>query len=174
MCYEIAHPACVQRLCPQFTGYINEDMPNSWECPMCCKSGKNADYKPRHFRARQKSSDLRRMSISSDASSAFDAKVHQDHLSGDSGSENEKDNKDLVPVKKRRSSEGETETKSQNSEAPRKQALRMQLAQQLTSNSTKTLKKPMFVVRPAPLIMMAPLPSSNIALDKRCILNVFR
>lgn len=141
---------------------------------MCCKSGKNADYKPRHFRARQKSSDLRRMSISSDASSAFEVKVQQDHISGDSGSENEKDNKEIVPVKKRRSSEGEVETKSQISEAPRKQALRMQLAHQLTSNSCKALKKPMFVVRPAPLIMLSPLPSSNIALDKRCVLHVFR
>lgn len=114
------------------------------------------------------------MSISSDASSAFESKAQPDHMSGDSGSENEKDNKELVPIKKRRSSEGEIETKSQSGEAPRKQALRMQLAQQLTCNSTKALKKPMFVVRPAPLNMISPLPSSNIALDKRCILNVFR
>jgi len=35
---------------------------------------KNNDYKPRHFRARQKSSEVRRMSVSSDASSAADGK----------------------------------------------------------------------------------------------------
>ncbi|KAJ8974503.1 hypothetical protein NQ317_012994 [Molorchus minor] len=156
VCYEIAHPICVQRLCPDFTGYINEDMPNSWECPMCCKLGKNTDYRPRHFRARQKSSDMRRMSISSDASSAFDNKHHQEQMS-DSGSENEhKDNKDLLPIKKRRSSESG------------------ELAHQIASNSTKVLKKPMVVVRPAPLMMMNILPTNNLALDKRCILQVFK
>ncbi|XP_068900061.1 jmjC domain-containing histone demethylation protein 1 isoform X4 [Tenebrio molitor] len=175
VCYEIAHPMCVQRLCADFTGYINEDMPNSWECPMCCKLGKNTDYRPRHFRARQKSSDMRRMSISSDASSAFDNKVHQEHYS-DSGSENDnKDNKDLLPIKKRRSSDGaEVETKSQPVDLPRKTAFRMQLAQQIASNSTKMLKKPMVVVRPAPILMMNPLPTNNLALDKRCVVNVFK
>lgn len=137
---------------------------------MCCKSGKNTDYRPRHFRARQKSSDMRRMSISSDASSAFETKHQQQEMS-DSGSEN--DPKDVVSVKKIRTSEGEMETKTQISEAPRKQALRMQLAHQLTSNSTKVLKKPMYVVRPAPIVMVNPVASSNIALDKRCVLNVF-
>ncbi|KAK9745105.1 PHD-finger [Popillia japonica] len=113
VCYEIAHPACVQRLCPQFTGFINEDMPNSWECPMCCKLGKNTDYRPRHFRARQKSSDMRRMSISSDASSAFEVKHQPDHLSDSGGENDSKDIKELAPVKKRRSSECEIETKVQ-------------------------------------------------------------
>lgn len=139
---------------------------------MCCKSGKNTDYRPRHFRARQKSSDMRRMSISSDASSAFDSKITHDHLS-DSGSDTE--HKEVVPIKKRLSSEGDIEVKVQPiSEAPRKQALRMQLAHQLTSNSTKILKKPMYVVRPAPLVLAPTIPSSNMALDKRCVLNVFK
>ncbi|XP_018564095.1 jmjC domain-containing histone demethylation protein 1 isoform X1 [Anoplophora glabripennis] len=176
VCYEIAHPICMQRLCPEFTGYINEDMPNSWECPMCCKLGKNTDYRPRHFRARQKSSDMRRMSISSDASSAFDNKHHQEQVS-DSGSENDnKDNKELLPIKKRRSSDSaEVETKTVAiSDPPRKTAFRMQLAHQIASNSTKVLKKPMVVVRPAPLMMLNTLPTNNLALDKRCILHVFK
>ncbi|KAJ8968905.1 hypothetical protein NQ314_002046 [Rhamnusium bicolor] len=175
VCYEIAHPICVQRLCPEFTGYINEDMPNSWECPMCCKLGKNTDYRPRHFRARQKSSDMRRMSISSDASSAFENKHHQEQMS-DSGSENEHKDKELLPIKKRRSSEcAEVETKTVPvSDLPRKTAFRMQLAHQIASNSTKVLKKPMVVVRPAPLMMLNALPTNNLALDKRCILHVFK
>ncbi|CAH0549530.1 unnamed protein product [Brassicogethes aeneus] len=182
VCYEIAHPACIQRLCPDIPGYINEDMPNSWECPVCCKLGKNTDYRPRHFRARQKSSDMRRVSISSDASSAFENKLQQDNLS-DSGSENEgKDRgsiaKDLLPIKKRRSSEGnEVETKSQpiqQPDPPRKTAFRMQLAQQIASNSTKPMKKPMMVVRPAPLMQCNPLLTNNLALDKRCLLSVFK
>lgn len=195
MCYEIAHPSCVQRLCPDFTGYVNEDMPNSWECPMCCKLGKNTDYRPRHFRARQKSSDMRRMSISSDASSAFDHKTQHDRYSGDSGSENDKDEhehhaphvitKDLLPIKKRRSSDGgaatDVDTKTSSSppiDLPRKTAFRMQLAQQIASNSTKVLKKPMVVVRPAqpPPISMynSVIGANNLALDRRCVLNVFR
>lgn len=151
-------------------------MPNSWECPMCCKLGKNTDYRPRHFRARQKSSDMRRMSISSDASSALEVKVPQEHLS-DSGSDNDnKDNSnDLLPIKKRRSSDGfEIETKTQSSDIPRKTAYRMQLAQQIASNSTKALKKPMMVVRPAPIMVLNAPPTNNLALDKRCILQIFR
>lgn len=170
VCYEIAHPSCVQRLCPNVSGVVNEDMPNSWECPACCKSGKNTDYRPRHFRARQKSSDMRRMSISSDASSAVDTKLMPEI---DSGSDNEKDL--IVPVKKRKSTEcDETNTENtQTPEAPRKIALRMQLAHQLTSNSTKLLKKPLYVVRPAPNITLT-IPSSNLALDKRCVIPVFK
>lgn len=179
VCYVIAHPLCVQRLCPDFTGYINEDMPNSWECPMCCKLGKNTDYRPRHFRARQKSSDMRRMSISSDASSAFDNKVKDEQVS-DSGSEteNNKDNiKEVLPIKKRRSSEGEIETKVQPinppPDLPRKTAFRNQLAQQIASNSTKPLKKPMVVVRPT-VVMVNPTPANNLAMDKRCMIQVFK
>ncbi|XP_035899887.1 jmjC domain-containing histone demethylation protein 1 [Anopheles stephensi] len=70
VCYEISHPDCAQRAAPEAHGIVNDDLPNSWECPTCCKMGKNTDYRPRHFRARQKSSEIRRMSVSSDASSA--------------------------------------------------------------------------------------------------------
>ncbi|KAM3963878.1 lysine demethylase 2 [Aphomia sociella] len=63
VCYSIVHPACVPP-----GGQVNEDLPNSWECPTCTTMGLNHDYKPRHFRARQKSSDLRRMSVGSDIS----------------------------------------------------------------------------------------------------------
>lgn len=79
VCYEIAHPDCSQKQAQISSSIVNEDLPNSWECPLCCKSGKNTDYKPRHFRARQKSSDIRRMSISSDASSAIDHKQQIDN-----------------------------------------------------------------------------------------------
>nr|CAD7413379.1 unnamed protein product [Timema poppensis] len=89
----------VEELCPELEGVVNEDLPNSWECPKCCKEGKNVEYRevalrvthsslmssdrmkprsgdwaPRHFRARQKSSDIRRMSISSDNNSMLDCK----------------------------------------------------------------------------------------------------
>ncbi|KAF4518543.1 hypothetical protein B566_EDAN004287 [Ephemera danica] len=56
VCYEIIHPACVRLAdgTPSTEGQVNEDMPNSWECPKCCHDGKNMEYKPRHFRARNK------------------------------------------------------------------------------------------------------------------------
>ncbi|KAG5680189.1 hypothetical protein PVAND_009714 [Polypedilum vanderplanki] len=59
VCYDIIHPDCAQKAFEtNVKGIINEDLPNSWECPSCCESGKNADYRPRHFRARQKSSEV--------------------------------------------------------------------------------------------------------------------
>lgn len=174
---------CIQRLCPEFTGYVNEDMPNSWECPICCKLGKNTDYRPRHFRARQKSCDMRRMSISSDASGA--TVETKDKPEPDSGGETDaKDTKDIkeineqLPIKKRRSSEcAEIETKTQlvaSGDPPRKVAYRVQLAQQIVSNSTKVMKKPMVVVRPAPIMPLSSLPTNNLAMDKRCMLLTFR
>lgn len=50
VCYEITHPECAQKACgegTQVNGVVNEDLPNSWECPLCCMSGKNTDYKVR-------------------------------------------------------------------------------------------------------------------------------
>jgi hypothetical protein len=31
--------------CPDMEGVVNEDLPNSWECPKCCKEGKNVEYR---------------------------------------------------------------------------------------------------------------------------------
>lgn len=51
VCYEIAHPDCAlssldgTEYAADAKGIVNEDLPNSWECPSCCKSGKNNDYK---------------------------------------------------------------------------------------------------------------------------------
>lgn len=49
VCYEISHPDCAQKeeaaAAQHATGVVNEDLPNSWECPSCCISGKNNDYK---------------------------------------------------------------------------------------------------------------------------------
>lgn len=48
VCYEISHPDCAQKEAAASQnpiGVVNEDLPNSWECPSCCISGKNNDYK---------------------------------------------------------------------------------------------------------------------------------
>lgn len=50
VCYEITHPDCAQKTLEiNIKGIVNEDLPNSWECPTCCESGKNADYRVRHI-----------------------------------------------------------------------------------------------------------------------------
>ncbi|KAK6640685.1 hypothetical protein RUM44_012382 [Polyplax serrata] len=86
VCYEIAHPECYTKNYPDLEGVVNEDLPNSWECPKCCKDGKNVEYRqPRHFRARQKSTDIRRMSVSSDAVDSKD-NIKTEPMEGDSES----------------------------------------------------------------------------------------
>lgn len=98
ICYGISHPDCGQKLVLNVKGIINEDLKNSWICPVCIQAGRNTDYKPRHFRARQKSSEMRRMSVSSDASFTLDQKLHIDipGKPGASGSDFE-DNKNSIP-----------------------------------------------------------------------------
>lgn len=156
---------------------------------------------PRHFRARQKSSDIRRMSISSDISTVVEQK-HQPHLNDSGGRGNDLDVDTKTPIRKapslspdksikienaledsqdadesvmtsssssrqelnikRRKSEDGSICSSQhdgpvdassethsNSLARRKMAQRSQLANQILASSTKPLKKPPYVVRPA-------------------------
>ncbi|CAK1590382.1 unnamed protein product [Parnassius mnemosyne] len=170
VCYSIVHPGCVPP-----GGQLNEDLPNSWECPTCTTMGLNHDYKPRHFRARQKSSDLRRMSIGSDVSQLGQ---HHNNLQNklppppppgpvksEPGSDSESKN-DVLHLKsedeiKREEINGEGGTEegwepaakkrrsSHEDEAPKKQALRAHLALQLTHHTAKALKKPLYPVRPA-------------------------
>ncbi|XP_063697320.1 jmjC domain-containing histone demethylation protein 1 [Culicoides brevitarsis] len=101
ICYSISHPECGQKLAPNVKGIPNEDLKNSWICPVCIQAGRNNDYKPRHFRARQKSSEIRRMSNSSDAS-FLDQKLNIDIPGNNkgilaSGSDLE-DNKQSIPI----------------------------------------------------------------------------
>ncbi|BES92321.1 jmjC domain-containing histone demethylation protein [Nesidiocoris tenuis] len=70
VCYEIVHPDCVGKVCPDISGQVNEDLPNSWECPKCVRDGKNSEYRPRHFRARRKW-DQRRKSAASEGGGAL-------------------------------------------------------------------------------------------------------
>lgn len=62
MCFDIVHPECIG-LDPQRIT-VSDDLPNSWECPQCCESGRNLDYRPRQPKAR-----ARKLSASSAASS---------------------------------------------------------------------------------------------------------
>ncbi|XP_029823949.2 lysine-specific demethylase 2B isoform X2 [Ixodes scapularis] len=52
-CWEIVHPACLHERHPALRGAqgcVSDDLPNSWECPKCCRDGK--PDQPRHTRGR--------------------------------------------------------------------------------------------------------------------------
>ncbi|XP_050521570.1 jmjC domain-containing histone demethylation protein 1-like isoform X3 [Daktulosphaira vitifoliae] len=98
VCFEIVHPDCLLRQSVYSNnGTYNEDLPNSWECPKCCKEGKNLESKPRHFRARQKSSDIRRTSVSSNDAIVQKRFKEEEEFSG---SNSESDLDSLSPAKR--------------------------------------------------------------------------
>ena len=47
ICWEIVHPVCVRDASQghRMEGNVNEDLPNSWECPKCCGDGKQGQSK---------------------------------------------------------------------------------------------------------------------------------
>ncbi|XP_076334005.1 lysine-specific demethylase 2A-like isoform X2 [Tachypleus tridentatus] len=62
-CWEVVHPACLHEHFPELPqeGSFNDDLPNSWECPKCCRDGKPEQMKPRHIKSgRQKPPDTPR------------------------------------------------------------------------------------------------------------------
>lgn len=86
-------------------------------------------------------------------------------------------------IKRRKSDDGSmcsslhesVETTDNNPNLPRKKnALRTQLAHQIISSSTKPMKKPLYVVRPANLSNSSNSHSVNYALDPTCLLAIFR
>lgn len=65
-CWEILHPKCLQEKCPDLPveGSLNDDLPNSWECPKCCRNGKPDQVKPRQIKGKtQKGPDAVRMFV---------------------------------------------------------------------------------------------------------------
>lgn len=63
---------------------------------------------------------------------------------------------------------------SENSSLPRKKStLRTQLAQQIVNSSTKTLKKPMYPVRPSNTTLTSSQ-CGNMAMDPTCLLAIFK
>ncbi|CAI9734561.1 lysine-specific demethylase 2A-like isoform X3 [Octopus vulgaris] len=56
ICWEIVHPNCFKLKNENIDGegVINEDLPNSWECPKCCQDGKRGQTKPRVIKCQPK------------------------------------------------------------------------------------------------------------------------
>jgi len=55
MCWNIVHPYCLREAYPQLTRYgvVNDDLPNSWECPKCCDAGAPKNVKVCHVSCRR-------------------------------------------------------------------------------------------------------------------------
>lgn len=66
VCYDIVHPQCYNRDTKNYV--INDDLPNSWECPECCESGRNLDGKGKALKQRG-----RKMSLPNSISSSNQA-----------------------------------------------------------------------------------------------------
>ncbi|XP_053961055.1 jmjC domain-containing histone demethylation protein 1 isoform X1 [Anastrepha ludens] len=258
VCYEIAHPDCALSLldgtedAADAKGIMNEDLPNSWECPSCCRSGKNNDYKPRHFRARQKSSEVRRTSVGgsnivavghdhdsnqlpppigqyndfvftseSEMESCTANAVHWKHggkrhhhhievkteRSYDTSSPGISPNATSDRIKRRKSDDGLSLCSSMQDSidagasmdchvgagnggisggngtqmSRKKNSIRSQLAQQMLNSSTRVLKKPQYVVRPAGHLSSSGsgltgshISVANLALDPTLLKIIFR
>ncbi|XP_063229275.1 jmjC domain-containing histone demethylation protein 1-like isoform X2 [Bacillus rossius redtenbacheri] len=219
VCYEIIHPDCLAKRYPDQDGVLNEDLPNSWECPKCCKEGKNVEYRPRHFRARQKSCDVR--NVGSDNNSMTDSKdgIKSEIMDCDAEVDDSFNpasatlQSNIIPVKRPKLEQELSPSEPSNCDErtasppnvgngledaavnngmgggaePRKLALRTQLAQQLVGNSSKLLKKPSYVVRPAPAVSRCggamvhtywrgvKVPATgDLALERDCVLPVFQ
>lgn len=70
ICWEIVHPNCFKQKNENIEGdgVVNEDLPNSWECPKCCQDGKRGQIKPRVIKSqpKPKAIESRHSSTSSD------------------------------------------------------------------------------------------------------------
>ncbi|XP_012276970.1 jmjC domain-containing histone demethylation protein 1 [Orussus abietinus] len=156
VCFDIIHPECVG-LDPQRIA-TSEDLPNSWECPQCCESGRNLDYRPRQPKAR-----ARKISVSSAASSAPTTDSERA----------------TTPSKRTRPHATEAWSDREPAEGEQKTALRTQLAIQLTGSSNKTLKRPSVVVRPVQLQspvqrLGTDLNGQSLVYNKIVLLSIFR
>lgn len=79
-CWEILHPKCLQEKNPDLPmeSCINDDLPNSWECPKCCRNGKPDQIKPRQLKGKSpKAMDVSRMMIPSNESGMLDVSANE-------------------------------------------------------------------------------------------------
>ncbi|OWF40995.1 lysine-specific demethylase 2A-like [Mizuhopecten yessoensis] len=69
ICWEIVHPPCIRQKYENLdnNGKVNEDLPNSWECPKCCHDGKQGQLKPRIFKGVGKTGKGGEASLSCDS-----------------------------------------------------------------------------------------------------------
>ncbi|XP_032669719.1 jmjC domain-containing histone demethylation protein 1-like [Odontomachus brunneus] len=153
ICFDIVHPECIGLNFEEITT-VNDDVPNSWECPECCERGRNLDYRPRQPKSRS-----RKLSVSSAGSSAPTS-----------------DSERATTPNKQPRMEEVNDSPAEAADNERRTIMRNHLAMQLIAGTSRNLIRPHVVVRPAP---PPPIPRSdedvsNLAYDKTVTLSVFR
>ncbi|XP_011645810.1 jmjC domain-containing histone demethylation protein 1-like, partial [Pogonomyrmex barbatus] len=161
ICFDIVHPECIGLNSKEIT--VNDDLPNSWECPQCCEQGRNLDYRPRQPRGR-----TRKLSVSSAASSA--ATTDSERA--------------MTPSKRSRHDPNEAWNDSPGEPAEGEQKMsqqRTQLAMQLIASSSRSLVRPHIVVRPSVLRPPPPIQETdgesneqNVMYNKTAMLAIFQ
>lgn len=67
ICFDIVHPECTGKNVQDMV--VSDDLPNSWECPECCESGRNLNVKIRPgVKARSRKISLSNAVLSAQAS----------------------------------------------------------------------------------------------------------
>lgn len=146
ICFEVTHPTCVTDY--GVDGYIKKEIPNSWECPKCVKAGLAIKLEPPAFTPSglptTRPALTNTMDVKEPPSKLIKTEVVDESPAKEPmayGSDSTFTGYQLISVKGR----------SDQS----KQELRVQLAHQTLSASTKPHKEPKFVFRPPPLQLSA-------------------
>ncbi|XP_068245730.1 lysine-specific demethylase 2A-like isoform X2 [Palaemon carinicauda] len=141
VCYKVSHLSCLSNKFENVDGIVNEDLPNSWECPECVKEGYNKDYKHNRVpgsRGSVAGSDTGEAKTPSILSDAEDPDVKVKLESMDDGSESKKS--DLTGGKTKEEVSGTVDTAPPH----------MPTWEELQARVSRPLVRPMWVVRPTP------------------------
>ncbi|XP_063608258.1 lysine-specific demethylase 2A-like isoform X1 [Penaeus indicus] len=152
ICYKISHLKCLSNKYEDADGIVNEDLPNSWECPECVKEGYNKEYKhnrvpsSRTSTAGSDTGDIKTPQVLSEAEE--DVKVKLETLENGGGKSFDP-KKDMSPVKVKQ--EIGSAVEALDAAPPH-----MPTWEQLQARVSRPLVRPMWVVRPTP-----PLPDEE-------------
>ncbi|XP_042885733.1 lysine-specific demethylase 2A-like [Penaeus japonicus] len=152
ICYKISHLKCLSSKYDDVDGIVNEDLPNSWECPECVKEGYNKEYKhnrvpsSRTSTAGSDTGDIKTPQVLSEAEE--DVKVKLETLENGGGKSFDP-KKDMSPVKVKQ--EIGSAVEALDAAPPH-----MPTWEQLQARVSRPLVRPMWVVRPTP-----PLPDEE-------------
>ncbi|XP_066957915.1 lysine-specific demethylase 2A-like isoform X3 [Macrobrachium rosenbergii] len=141
VCYKVSHLSCLSNKFENVDGIVNEDLPNSWECPECVKEGYNKDYKHNRVpgsRASVAGSDTGEAKTPSVLSDVEDPDVKVKLETADDGTELKKS--DVAGGKTKEEANAMVDTAPPH----------MPTWEELQARVSRPLVRPMWVVRPNP------------------------
>ena len=139
LCSEVVHPSCITDV--GVDGYIKPQVPNSWECPKCVKSGKAVKLEPPPLTP----SGVPTSTASGDGPTP--SKLIK--------TESEEDDKKVMAYGGDSTYGGHQLFSVRGRSDQPKHELRTQLAGQILSASTRQHRQPQFVFRPPPQTLSA-------------------